>query len=210
LDCNSRNISDLSGIEYLKQMTVFLIGSNVIADIGLKKIADSMPQLVVLNAPINQITNLPTTINTLTNLTRLVLNGNMISDVSLLENMPFPNPQIALNQNPSPVIPQVSLVLFNNAIVDVSPLATLTNLERIFLQNNQIGIILDKNNVRSLAALVKATTINLNDNPSMSCAELRDLLIALNGTTPVVEPALDPNIVGDFVASYCVPDIVIN
>jgi len=73
------------------------------------------------------------------------------------------------------------LNLSNNEIIDVAPIAGLSKLKVVRLQNNTIG----KNgggNIDALTNLTAANDINVAGNLSVSCKELGILTKALNGS----------------------------
>jgi len=73
------------------------------------------------------------------------------------------------------------LNLSNNKIVDVAPIAALSKLKVVRLQNNDIGKN-GKGNVDRLTNLTTANDINVAGNISVSCKELNILTKRLNGS----------------------------
>lgn len=79
----SRNITDISGLEYCANLTYLNLVENKITDISL---LISLTNMITLNLGENQISNI-SPLSSLTNLTELDLYANNISDISpLVEN----------------------------------------------------------------------------------------------------------------------------
>ncbi len=187
------NISDLSGIEYLKQVTILFVNGNLISDKGLEKISVSMPQLIVLEAVDNQITTLPTSMNLLKNIAALNLSDNMISDISLLKDLSFPTPKLAQGGTK---IPTISLRLANNPIVDIRLIATFVNLKLLDLQGTSIGgpdvgflgVLVDPTVAPVLSNIEGSSGLILLNNPYMECSAFSSILTAYAGS-------VDPTVV---------------
>ena len=132
-----------------------------------------------------------------TSLTRLYLNGNQISDVSMLSNL-IKLTFLNLNGNQINDISVLSgltnlkiLWLNNNQISDISSLPNLTNLQSLLLSTNQISDIsslsnltnltklyLSSNQIRdisSLSNLANLTTLNLHYNQISDISPLSNL-----------------------------------
>jgi len=209
LDCSLKNITDLSGVQYLKAVTNLNISKNVLGDTGMQSLA-GMTQLMVLDASENQISVLPTNMPNLVNLASLILSNNRIIDVTPLATLPFPitigiiGPLLALDNINT--LPQTEW----NQIVDVSPLANLLTLDSLILQYNNIGagaVALGVGKIDSLIKLNNASNVDLRNNATMSCTELQTLLLALNGNARVVRPDVaDPQNEADYSSSDCVLD----
>ena len=187
LDCSGKNIASLDGIEQLNHLGELRLYNNSISDItplaalnrlnilylDSNHISDITPlakldELIVLDLYSNAISHI-NPLATLTGLEELDLYDNTINTISplaTLTNLTY-------------------LGLDNNIIRDVSPLAALVNLEDLFLNDNNIG---GRNvgNIDDLVTLTAAFSIDLNDNPSISCSELQTLIDALSAD--VVDP----------------------
>ncbi|AFZ10265.1 leucine-rich repeat-containing protein [Oscillatoria nigro-viridis PCC 7112] len=111
-------------------------------------------------------------LESLTNLTVLILIGNKISDIKPLESL--------TNLK--------HLVLSNNQISDIKPLESLTNLKELGLNNNQIS------DIKPLESLTNLTVLNLDSNqirdikPLQSLTKLTRLHIRGNPIAPKTCP----------------------
>ncbi len=176
------NISNLYGLQFLDQITKLIISGQKLADI---EIISSMRQLKELDLSDNQITTLPSKINTL-NLASLTLFKNQIKDISPLNGMVF---------DKSTALLKTSLVLANNEIINALPLSTLSNIEYISLFNQKDqndkptlitlgGNFTDVNNVKRpyLGKLANGNNMILSDsfklsaNPRIPCLELEAVI----------------------------------
>lgn len=151
------DITDLSGIEYCKNLNLLALNGNRISDIGplggLTKLRD-------LNLSNNRIVDI-NPLSGLIQLNNLNLSDNRISDISPLSNL----------------TELYGLYLSNNRISDVNPLSNLVNLEGLGLSCNQISDVsplsgltllsyldLSNNRIEDISALV--------NNPSLGHAEI--------------------------------------
>lgn len=180
LNCVSRGIVDLTGIEALTHLNILNIDINEISDltplstltklhtlnIGANQISDLTPlanisTLDVLSIYGNQITDL-TPLAVITGLTALTINNNQISDLSPIVDLP------ALN----------ILSMSGNLVEDISVLSTLTSLLVLDASFNQIN-----SGILELRSLTNANLIRLDGNPDGSCLEYLQLLAALQVVT---------------------------
>jgi internalin A len=132
------NISDLTGLEYCKNLIELNLGINNIKDISP---LTSLKNLNSLRLDRNQIDDLSPLAN-LTKLTYLQLDRNEIIDLSPLANLIY----------------LTTLELQGNQISDVSPLANLTRLTDLIVGYNMIS------DFSPLGDLTSLTKIKLNDN----------------------------------------------
>jgi len=160
LDASSRDIADLTGLEYATGLTWLALMENEISDIS--PIA-GLTHLDFLNLAGNQIDDV-SGLAGLTDLTTLYLEGNYISDISPLAAI-VDLSQLHLDGNPiSDLSPLASLTylrtlrLTNSLISDISPLAGLTHLTDLYLTGNQIS------DISGLAGLTNLTRLYLRTN----------------------------------------------
>ncbi|NOZ53627.1 MAG: hypothetical protein GXP08_10875 [Gammaproteobacteria bacterium] len=151
INCSSKNVVDLSGLEYLTALQRLRLGSNRITDLTALSGLSSIVFLDLFNNNIINISGLAG----LNTLTTLYLHANNISDISALSGL------VSLQY----------LILDENSIRDVTPLSSVTSLQRIFLRKNKI------NNVNTLATLTQATHLYLNDNLITDISPLANLVL---------------------------------
>ena len=162
LDCSSRNISSLSGIDNLINLEVLWLHDNQISDIAPLQNLD----LLLLDISTNQISNLGPLQNML-RLDRLVTYENPIIDISALQNLTQLTSLDASYSQIENVTPLQGLInltdlsLEFNQISDVSPLQNLTAMVNLFLRDNCID---DFSTVENLPNLVEFGTVPQNDN----------------------------------------------
>jgi|GEM_PF-2015721 hypothetical protein len=126
-----------------------------------------------------------------TDLSRLVLDNNLINDISPLASLPklsmleFENNQV---NNISPLASLANLSLLyckNNRISDISALALCTNIDALIMDNNLI------NDISPLASLTKITLLRLENNsisdisPLAALVNITDLSLNYNHITDV-------------------------
>ncbi|MFC1480718.1 leucine-rich repeat domain-containing protein [Candidatus Neomarinimicrobiota bacterium] len=156
----SQNISDLTGLQYCKNLDTLILDVNKITDLsplsgltnltilalGTNNISDISPlagltNLVVLNLSFNEITDIGALAG-LTKLEELGLGTNQIADLSPL----------------SGITRLERLSLPYNQVVDLSALALMTNLHFLWLTNNQVV------DLSPIVGLTKLNTLYLNIN----------------------------------------------
>jgi Leucine-rich repeat (LRR) protein len=150
LDASYRNIADLTGLEYLTNLTDLHLGWNQISDISPLA---NLTNLTQLRLSTNQISDI-WPLASLTNLTFLNLDLNQISDISPLASLTNLTGRLYLQ---------------NNQISDISPLASLTNLTELSINGNQI------NDISPLASLTNLTFIDLGWNPISDISPVANL-----------------------------------
>jgi len=131
-------ISDLTGIEYLVNLTVLELRDNEIRDISPLAGLTNLIDLCLGGNHISDISPLAG----LTNLIELSLANNHIRDISPLAGLTN----------------LIELWLGGNHITDISPLAGLTNLTELWLWGNYIS------DISSLAGLINLIELDLRDN----------------------------------------------
>ena len=131
LEAPNSNIRDLTGLEFATGLTILDLGTELVSGEGY------------VNS--NHISDF-SLLSGMTNLRRLDLGGNSISDLSVL----------------SGIISRLTnlerLYLDNNSISDVTPLSGLTNLALLNLSNNNIS------NISALSGLTSLISLYLRDN----------------------------------------------
>ncbi|VAX24702.1 internalin, putative [hydrothermal vent metagenome] len=149
--CNSKNISNLSGLEQLVNLERLILNDNNVTDLSP---LSGLTNLKVLTLGDNNVSDV-SPLSNLTNLTALSLGGNNISDVSALSGL----------KNLS------VLWLNNNRVRNVKPLAKLTNINQLHLRGNNIGG-LNVGRLCELKTLIHAEMIDLRENPEEAITEI--------------------------------------
>jgi Leucine-rich repeat (LRR) protein len=215
LDANDNNISSLEPVEGHSLYTWFTVAGNPITDISL---IVNFPALQTLNISHTNISDISpvqdkTTLfhldmaelqltdadmpylNQLTNLVRLALHMNQITDISPLQNMPDLD----------------FIWIWQNDIVDISPLAPLQKIKVLDAGGNEIANVsalqnkpvlewlwLPDNNVSDaspLHGLTQLDELNLREqNDHLNCEQQQNLVAALPATNVQVDGFWnDPN-----------------
>lgn len=143
------DLSDISGIEKMKNLRVLTLSTNNITDISP---VAGLTKLEYINLSYNNITNIAP-LARLTSLQELGLYENNITDIT---------PLVGLTS-------LTSLSLSSNNITDVSAIARLTNLSILFLEENNIA------NVTPLAGLTQLTELYISDNNIVNITPLAGL-----------------------------------
>ena len=162
LEAPNSNIRDLTGLEFATGLTNLDLGTEFVSRVGYvnsNHISDFSP------------------LSGLTNLRRLNLGGNSISDLSALSGAisGLPNlERLILDTNSISDVSAISgftrlsvLILYNNSISDLSPLSGLTNLEQLYLENNSISDVSALSGLTNLAWLGLSAN-NISDGSSLS------------------------------------------
>jgi uncharacterized protein YjdB/Leucine-rich repeat (LRR) protein len=175
------NITDLTGIEYAKNLQALSLYNNSINDLSP---LSQLTQLQALDLSQNNISNI-SNLSRLTNLTELYLDSNQISDLTPLSSLTNLT-SIYLNNNKIINISPLSnfknlglnegwLSLADNNISNISPLSSLANLTNIDLSRNQISelsplsslinlesLYLDSNKITDISSLSSLTNLGVN------------------------------------------------
>ena len=162
LEAPNSNIRDLTGLELATSLTSLDLGTEFVSRVGY------------VNS--NQISDF-SPLSGLTNLTRLALGGNSISDLSALSDAISGLTRLErlyLDTNSISDVSALSgftrlerLILYNNSISDLSPLSGLTNLEQLYLENNSISDVSSLSGLTNLAWLGLSAN-NISDVSSLS------------------------------------------
>ncbi len=180
LEAPNANIRDLTGLELATSLTSLNLGTEFVSRVGY------------VNS--NHISDF-SLLSGLTNLTRLALGGNSISDLSALSGAlsSLPNlERLYLDTNSISDVSAISgftrlrvLLLYNNNISDVSPLSGLTNLEQLYLENNSISDVSALSGLTNLAWLGLSAN-NISNVSSLSgLPNLRQLFLESNSMSDV-------------------------
>ncbi len=164
LEAPNANIRDLTGLELATGLTNLDLGTEFVSRVGY------------VNS--NHISDF-SLLSGLTNLTRLDLGGNSISDLSALSGAisGLPNlERLILDTNSISDVSAISgftrlsvLILDYNSISDLSPLSGLTNLEQLSLDYNSIS------DVSSLSGLTNLEWLWLSGNSISDVSSLSGL-----------------------------------
>jgi len=149
INCSSRDVEDLAGLEYLTSLQSLRLGSNGITDLAPLSGLSSVTFLDLFNNDITDIGGLAG----LNNLTTLYLHTNNISDISALSGLAS----------------LTYVILDENSISDVTPLSSVTSLQRLFFRNNKIT------SINAFVALTQLTHLYLNDNMIVDVSPLENL-----------------------------------
>ena len=202
---DSREVTDLTGLEYATQLRYLILPENKISDLTP---LENLKILVRLNLSGNEITDL-TPLENLTMLRDLNLSHNEITDITPLANL---NGLEALERNdtkiieiahsPPPVVNQnglQNLSLSHNKISDLTPLENLTMLQDLDLSHNEItditplanlkalqGLNLENNQLRVISALAQLTNFHwLKVRSTTNLEELRIRSNPIQDLTPL-------------------------
>ena len=168
LDLGGNNISDISPLAELTNLTSLYLYDNSVSDISA--MAD-LTKLTLLHLWGNNVSDI-SPVADLTNLTSLFLGGNSVSDISAVADLTKLT-QLGLGGNNildiSPVVDLTNLTLLflgGNNISDISPVADLTNLTRLDLGYNNIS------DISVLSGLTNLTELYLGGNSILDISPL--------------------------------------
>lgn len=167
-----QGIKDLTGLQYAYNLEKLNISSNPLGAQGNDVLAPlsslkKLTELEIHSAGLRSEQLAPLT--AITSLGWLSLHSNALEDIESLRDANFPQMH--------------SLWLYLNKIEDISPLATLTSLQHLPLNNNKIE------DISPLQNLSQLQTLNLGDNPLASIdalgslSQLEELHLYSNGIT---------------------------
>jgi internalin A len=172
LNLSSNQLSDISPLSSLVNLTFLNLSSNQIRDISP---LSSLVNLSLLNLSSNQISDI-SPLSNLRNLSLLYLVNNQISDISPLSslvNLTLLNLSSNQISDISPFLSSNSLSsldLSSNRISNISPLSSLVNLSLLDLMNNQIS------DISPLSSLVCLSSLDLSSNQISDISPLVSLL----------------------------------
>ena len=201
LEAPNSNIRDLTGLELATGLTILDLGtelvsgagyvnSNHISDFSLLSGMTNLERLDLGGNSISDLSVLSGALSSLTRLERLYLDNNSISDVSALSGLT----RLEL------------LYLNNNSISDLSPLSGLTGLTRLYLRNNSIsdvsplsglinlaGLYLNNNSISDISVLSGLTSLRLLWLSGNSISDVS----SLSGLTSLTSLTLSGNSISD-------------
>ncbi|WOO86813.1 leucine-rich repeat domain-containing protein [Mollicutes bacterium LVI A0039] len=171
LDCSSKNISSLEGIDQLVNLEYLYLNNNSISDIDQLEYLENLKYLQLYSNDIDSVEAL----SSLTDLRQLLIDDNNITDISglgSLEKLMI----LSANDNNITSIDALDnltslreLNLVNNKIKNLSGLENLTSLQKLRLENNQIT------NIDALADLDNLQVVYLSNNQIDSLESLTSL-----------------------------------
>ena len=171
LDAQSREISDLSGLEHASQLQRIFLSDNQIEDITPLK---DLTQLTVLGIWDNQISNISPLVN-MTRLRSLSIWDNQIQDITPLKNLTQLNwLDLGINQI-SDITPLANLtrlevlLIWDNQINNITPLRNLTRLEELDFSNNRVE------DIRPIARLTRLEILYFAENQVRNITPLANL-----------------------------------
>ena len=181
LEVRNANITDLTGLEHVTNLTELLLGAEVVDNswINSNSVSDLSPlvgltNLARLGLRGNNLSDISALVG-LTNLTWLDLWENKISDISPLVDLTNLT-ELRLGGNSlsdiSPVTGLINLetmLLRSNTISDISALEGLTNLTRLGLAHNNLS------DISALEGLTNLTRLGLAHNNILDIAPLAEL-----------------------------------
>ncbi len=231
LTAHVSGISDLTGLEYCKDLVSVYLGGNQITDITplgalhsleVVHLHDNQIESLAPVAGLQNMTHLLVGMNNITDLspiedkTSLVLlslGGNNISDLSPLSGLTAVY-QLSLDGNAiSNIAPLSSLIslefldISNNLISDLSPIAALPNLRTLYARLNLITDITPVSSMHELQSLNLSNNQIASFEPLSVITQLRQLYVEgtrLQSLTPLV--ALE-NLSTLWISYNTIPDI---
>jgi len=169
---DASNIVDLTGLQYLTNLTVFLLGNANVSDISALSGLTNLRELYIFKTKIADLTPL----SNLVQLEGLRLDNNNISDIKPLARL-INLKELNLGQNNIREInalaklPKLQIVaLSENKITDVDPLRALFGLGLLYLDGNEI------HDVSPLGKLNKLYSLNLGFNKIHDTTPLASLI----------------------------------
>ena len=203
LVCNELGISNLTGLEWLENITNLSLRSNHIEDLSQ---LSGLATLSYLALDANAITNLKP-LAALSKLNYLSLNANPVKDIGALAGLKSIT-SLYLNDTKVSDLSALAglsnmlyLSVYNSEIVDVRPLTSLNTLSRLYLGGNHIvdagplailthltELDISSNelggqgvgHVNTLSALKGARLLQVGGNNTLSCAEAASLISSLH------------------------------
>lgn len=143
LDCNFKDISNLTGLEYCSNITNLMLSHNNISD--LSPVA-GLTTLTYIGLGNNNLTSF-SDLSGLVNLEGLSINDNNLTDISALSSLTKLQDLFFDDNNISDIsvlssLPALTDLFFDdNNVVNISPLSSLINLKIVGMDNNLISDI---------------------------------------------------------------------
>lgn len=209
LDCTSRGIVELGGVEALTSLNDLTLYNNSISGLGPLSDLTNLDRLNLNNNSISNVTALSvltgltyltifdnsivdlSPLSKLTNLTYLSLHTNNITDMSALSVLTSLD-YLSIGGNSINDLNPLSslnvltrLYLFDNSINDVSPLSTLTSLTHLALDQNSITDLSPLSGLTNLTFLNLGTN-NISDiNPLSGLTNLNGIILSNNNVSDI-------------------------
>jgi len=155
LNADANGITDLTGLEYAKNLSTLQCAHNRITSLAPLATLTSLRKLIPNNNQISDISPLAG----LVNLEHLDIHENKLTDISVLAGLTnlrflnFHDNQVRDISVLSRLSKLVFLYIEENRIIDMSPVAGLTNLEQLTVQSNRIAQVPDLSRVTALEVL---------------------------------------------------------
>lgn len=182
LQCVSKEIKSLRGLEYAVNLESLNLNANRVASVGPLWYLTNLRTLWLADNGMNSIDSLAS----LTNLTKLELYGNEIEEINALSGMKQLN-NLVLSKNKIQHLDALRgitgltlLKLDDNEIADISPLNNLTSLRTLWLHTNKIQNLGQNGGLRNLTNL---DDLQLHSNPLLEILEPISGLTKLTGLT---------------------------
>lgn len=156
LNINSKNVSNLSGIQYFTNLNALYMNSNQISNLNL---ISNLEKLKTIEFKFNNVSNL-TPLQSLIKIEWMQLTDNNVSDISYISNLTSIK----------------NLGLSKNQIEDIDPLGFLINLERLDLSENNITSL---NALCNLGTSFTGTIIIKDNNPAFTTQQKNELISCL-------------------------------
>ena len=172
LNAHSQEVSDLTGIEYAKNLRWLWFSDNHVVNITPLATLVNLERLSFWGNEIGDISSLAN----LTRLRELWMQGNHITDLKPLTALTnLERLEVSSNQviDISPLSTLTQLTYLNlsfNQITDITPVATLTKLTVLLIDRNQI------NDISPLASLVNLERVRVAENPIVDMLPLLALV----------------------------------
>ena len=148
-DAREKDISDIEGIQYMKNARTLYLEGNSITDISLLSNLNKLERISLSKNRISDISPLAQ----LTNLKVIYIHTNLIRDITPLKSL------INLQE----------LYIGGNSIKNIDVLSSLNKLEKLYLGDNQIA------DMKPLASLKMLTEIDIYANSTLDMTPLKEL-----------------------------------
>jgi len=175
LDLGNNNLSDISPIKGLKQLTKLVLSNNNLSDISPIKELKQLTYLDLRSTKLSDIDISP--IKELKGLTKLYLDNTNISDIFSIEDLTGLS-HLYLNSNRitdiSPLMELTQLIqlnLGNNQLSDISPIKKLIKLNALDLRCNQLS----DPDISPIKELKQLTKLDLSNNNLSNISPIREL-----------------------------------
>lgn len=189
LNVESKDITDLSGLEYANNLYELRLQNNSISDLSP---ISGLRNLKILDLAFNSISDL-SPISGLTSLTNLHVDYNQISDLSPISSMTsltalyFTNNQISDISVISGMTSLLDLHISSNPITDISPISGLISIDTLYMDDINLS------DLSPISGMVNLTELQANSNQIIDLSPLSEL-------TSLDKLYLDDNNISDVTA----------